>query len=70
MIAGRFHWKRAGSKPSGKVDLVAFDFLTGTLMLTEASPRKRASLHVVADKETLASHDRGGLEVLDSNEES
>src|SRR4051812_21378414 len=47
MIAGRFHWKKQGARPGGKNDLASFDFPGGTLMLTEASQKKRASLHVV-----------------------
>src|SRR5258706_15291436 len=47
MIAGRFHWRKAGAKAAGKNDLAAFGFADGTLMLTEASQKKRASLHVV-----------------------
>ena len=64
MIAGRFHWKKAGVRPTRKVDLAAFDFEHGTLMLTEAGTKKRAALHMVADKNGLAEHDRGGLDVL------
>src|SRR5436190_23197678 len=65
MIAGRFHWKKAGAKPGGKNDLAAFAFADGTLMLTEASQKKRASLHVVRDTSALAAFDRGGIEPLD-----
>jgi len=65
MIAGRFHWKPAGTRPRGKNDLAAFDFDSGTLMLTEASQKKRASLHVVRGKPALAAFDRGGIEPLD-----
>ena len=65
MIAGRFHWKKPGVRPSGKNDLAAFSFPAGTLMLTEASQKKRASLHVVRGRAALAAHDRGGLEPLD-----
>ena len=64
MIAGRLKWRDAGKKPSGKIDLAAFDFSTGTLLLTEAGTKKRASLHVVAGESALATFDRGGLEVL------
>jgi formamidopyrimidine-DNA glycosylase len=64
MIAGRLKWRDAGKKPSGKIDLAAFDFSTGTLLLTEAGSKKRASLHVVAGAPALAPFDRGGLEVL------
>jgi len=60
-------WRDASKKPSGKIDLAAFDFSTGTLMLTEAGTKKRASLHVAAGREALGSFDRGGLEVLDAS---
>ena len=69
MIAGRFHWKKRGVKPAGKNDLAAFAFPTGTLMLTEASQKKRASLHVVRGRAALAQHDRGGIEPLDCTPE-
>src|SRR5262245_52665875 len=65
MIAGRFHWKKTGVRPSGKNDLAAFEFTTGTLMLTEASQKKRASLHVVSGAAALVEFDCGGLEPLD-----
>ena len=64
MIAGRFKWRDPGAKSPGKIGLAAFDFPTGTLLLTEASPKHRASLHVVAGEAALAPHDRGGLDVL------
>src|SRR5512144_2132945 len=54
MIAGRLRWERRGAKPPGKIGLAAFDFPTGTLLLTEASPRKRASLHLVRGDAGLA----------------
>jgi len=65
MIAGRFHWKPSGTRPTGKNDLAAFAFETGTLMLTEASQKKRASLHVAQGQSALAQFDRGGREPLD-----
>lgn len=65
MIAGRLHWARLGAKPPGKRGLAAFDFDTGTLLLTEAGSRKRASLHVVRGASGLAAHDPGGLEVFE-----
>jgi formamidopyrimidine-DNA glycosylase len=68
MIAGRLRWKRRGAKPGRKLGLAAFDFPNGTLVLTEASTRKRASLHLVRGETALAEHDRGGLEVLDNDE--
>ena len=67
MIAGRLHWKPGGAKPPGKVGLAAFTFTTGTLVLTEAGTKKRASLHVVRGEPALAAHNPGGLEVLDAD---
>ena len=67
MIAGRFHWKEAGAKIPGRVGLAAFDFPSGTLTLTEAGTRKRASLHVVAGEAALHSLDPGGLEPLEAS---
>jgi formamidopyrimidine-DNA glycosylase len=69
MIAGRLHRKKAGAKASGKNDLAAFHFgetdgPAETLMITEASPKKRASIHMVAGRAGLAEHNPGGLEVL------
>lgn len=66
MIAGRLHWKPHGTKPPGKVGLAAFDFPTGTLILTEAGTKRRASLHLVRHESGLRLHDPGGLEVLDA----
>ena len=63
MIAGRFRWKPAGAPIPGKVGLASFDFPTGALLLTEASSRKRASLHVVAGEAALGDFQRGGIEV-------
>ena len=64
MIAGRLHWKKRGPKLGGRVNLAAFDFADGTLLLTEASKKKRASLHLVRGEAALSEFDRGGLEVL------
>jgi formamidopyrimidine-DNA glycosylase len=64
MIAGRLHWKARGAKPPGRVGLAAFDFPAGTLILTEAGTKRRASLHLVQGEEQLAAHHGGGLEVL------
>jgi formamidopyrimidine-DNA glycosylase len=66
MIAGRLHWKPRGAKPPGKVGLAVFTFPTGTLVLTEAGTKKRASLHVVKGESALAAHNPGGLEPLDA----
>jgi len=67
MISGRFHWKPGGvAKLGGKMNLAALDFGgAGTLLLTEASTKKRASLHVVRGEEALGEFNRGGLEVLE-----
>jgi formamidopyrimidine-DNA glycosylase len=70
MIAGRYHWKKAGAGIGGKINLAAFDFAHGSLFLTEASPKKRASLHVVEAEEQLADFAPGGLEVLDAGFEA
>ncbi len=67
MIAGRLHWKPKGTKPPGKVGVAAFDFSSGTLLLTEAGSKKRASLHLVQGADRLAVHQPGGLEVLDAD---
>ena len=67
MIADRFHWRPPGARVPGKVGLAAFEFPTGTLMLTEASSKKRASLHVVRGAAAVAAFDAGGLEVLDAD---
>ncbi|HEV2672475.1 MAG TPA: DNA-formamidopyrimidine glycosylase family protein [Gemmatimonadales bacterium] len=67
MIAGRFKWRPEGASAPARVGLASFDFPTGTLLLTEASPKKRASLHVVGSEAELAAHDPGGLDVLASD---
>jgi formamidopyrimidine-DNA glycosylase len=66
MIAGRFHWKPAGAKLSGKVNLASFDFDLGSLFLTEASPKKRASIHLVKGERALDDFRRGGIEPLET----
>ena len=65
MIAGRFAWAGRGAKPPGKRGLAAFDFPNGTLLLTEAGTKRRASLHVVSGAAGLAAQDPGGAEVLE-----
>ena len=65
MIAGRLRWRPAGAKPPGRIGLAAFDFPGGTLLLTEAGTKRRASLHLVQGEVGLAGFDRGGLEPLD-----
>jgi len=64
MIAGRLRWKPAGTKPPGRIGLAAFDFPSGTLLLTEAGSKRRASLLLVRGEAALAGLDRGGLEPL------
>jgi formamidopyrimidine-DNA glycosylase len=66
MIAGRLRWRDRGAAIPGKVGLAAFDFPTGTAILTEAGSKRQASLHVIAGAARLAALDPGGLEVLDS----
>ena len=70
MVAGRLRWRdQPDAKPPGKIGLAAFDFDNGTLLLTEASKRKKASLWLVNGAETLADdHDRGGVEPLEVDE--
>ncbi len=65
MIAGRLHWKAKGVKLAGRRDLAAFDFAGGTLTLTEAGTKRRASLLVVEGEGALAALDPGGIEPLD-----
>ena len=66
MIAGRLHWKERGVKLTRKTDLFALDFATGSLLLTEAGTKKRASLHVVRGRAALTQFERGGVEPLES----
>ena len=67
MIAGRLRWVPAGGKVPGKIGLAAFDFPNGTLILTEAGSKRRASLWLVRGEQALEQFERGGLEVLESN---
>src|ERR1700730_7398224 len=67
MIAGRLHWKPPDAKLPCKVGLAAFHFDHGTLTLTEAGTKKRASIHVVRRHEALKAHNPGGLEVLETD---
>jgi formamidopyrimidine-DNA glycosylase len=64
MIAGRLHWKPPNAKLAGRNALAAFDFPNGSLTLTEAGSKRRASLHVVRGEEGLYSIDPGGIEVF------
>jgi formamidopyrimidine-DNA glycosylase len=67
MIAGRLHWKEKGARPPGKVGLAAFDFSTGTLILTEAGTKRRAAIHLARGEAGLRAHDPGGLDVFDAD---
>jgi formamidopyrimidine-DNA glycosylase len=67
MIAGRLRWVPAGAKVPGKIGLAAFDFPNGTLILTEAGSKRRASLWLVRGEQSLEQFARGGLEVLDAS---
>jgi formamidopyrimidine-DNA glycosylase len=64
MIAGRLHWKKRDVKLGGRRNLAAFDFPDGSLLLTEAGSKHRASLHVVRGVEKLATFDAGGIDVF------
>lgn len=65
MIAGRLQWGELGTKMPGRIGLAAFDFDEGTLLLTEASKKKRASLHICRTESALREHDPGGIEPLE-----
>ncbi len=65
MITGRFHWKKRGAAVPRKYGHAAFDFPSGTLLLTEMGAKKRASLHLVHGREKLTEHDPKGLEIFD-----
>jgi formamidopyrimidine-DNA glycosylase len=67
MIAGRLHWRPAGAKLGGRQNLAAFDFPHGSLVLTEAGSKRRASLHVFEGEAALGSVDPGGIDVLSSD---
>jgi len=70
MIAGRFRWLAPGAKVPGKIGLAAFDFAEGTLALTEAGTKRRASIHLLRGEEAVRAQDRGGIEVLDATPEA
>jgi formamidopyrimidine-DNA glycosylase len=67
MIAGRLHWRDKGFKVPAKIGLAAFDFPNGTLLLTEAGTKKRASLHLIKGELELLTFDQGGLEIFDAS---
>jgi formamidopyrimidine-DNA glycosylase len=66
MIAGRLHWKPRGAPVPGRVGLAAFDFPAGTLVLTEASPKKRAQLWLLRGEDAVRALDRGGIDPVES----
>ena len=66
MIAGRLHWRPRGAPVPGRVGLAAFDFPTGTLVLTEASPKKRAQLWLLRGEAAVRALDRGGLDPMEA----
>ncbi len=70
MIAGRLHWRAPEAKLAGRQTLAAFDFANGSLVLTEAGSKRRASLHVVRGEEALRAFDAGGIDVLSSDLDS
>ncbi|HSS95828.1 MAG TPA: DNA-formamidopyrimidine glycosylase family protein [Terriglobales bacterium] len=70
MIAGRLHWRALGAKLGGRQNLAAFDFPHGSLVLTEAGAKHRASLHVVAGEEALQAMDPGGIDIFSSELDS
>jgi formamidopyrimidine-DNA glycosylase len=65
MIAGRFKWLASGAKVPGKIGLAALDFDNGTLVLTEAGSKRRASMHILRGEAALQAHDPGGIEPLE-----
>ncbi len=67
MVAGRLFWKEKGAKIPGRAGLAAFDFPNGSLILTEVSTKKRASIHLVHGEAALKQIDRGGLEVMSAH---
>ena len=64
MIAGRLHWRPPQAKLSGRQSLLAFDFPNGTLVLTEAGSKRRASLHLLRGEQALCDIDPGGIEIF------
>jgi formamidopyrimidine-DNA glycosylase len=64
MIAGRLHWRPPNAKLAGRQSLAAFDFPQGSLVLTEAGSKHRASLHLVRGEEALRSFDAGGIDIF------
>jgi formamidopyrimidine-DNA glycosylase len=67
MIAGRLHWRPLGAKLGGRNNLAAFDFPSGSLVLTEAGSKRRASLHILSDESALHDIDPGGIDPLSAS---
>lgn len=67
MVAGRFRWLAAGAKLPGKIGLAAFDFASGSLVLTEAGTKRRASIHLLRGEEALRALDPGGIDVISAS---
>jgi formamidopyrimidine-DNA glycosylase len=67
MIAGRLHWRKSGASISPRNHLMALDFPSGSLVLTEAGKKRRAAVHLLSDRSDLLALDKGGLEVLDAD---
>jgi formamidopyrimidine-DNA glycosylase len=70
MIAGRLHWRPPSASLAGRNNLAAFDFPNGSLILTEAGSKRRASLHLLRGEESLGSMDPGGIDIMTSDLES
>jgi formamidopyrimidine-DNA glycosylase len=70
MIAGRLHWRPLNAKLAGRNNLAAFDFSNGSLLLTEAGTKHRASLHLLVGEDGLRSIDPGGLEIFSADLDS
>jgi formamidopyrimidine-DNA glycosylase len=70
MIAGRLHWRAPEAKLAGRQNLAAFDFPNGSLILTEAGAKRRASLHILKNEESLRAFDAGGMDIFSGDVES
>jgi len=70
MIAGRLHWRAPEAKLAGRQHLAAFDFPNGSLILTEAGAKRRASLHILKNEESLRAFDAGGMDIFSGDVES
>src|ERR1700733_6391180 len=70
MIAGRLHWRAPDGKVAGRQSLAAFDFPDGSLVLTEAGSKRRASLHIVSDEQALLAMDAGGIDIFTADPDS